>query len=148
MKSLVLFVLLLSSPLAYCDSLYTGAWSEHVAGKHQESNVGTLDVSNNEHNLLAYEKDGYIIGYFKNSYSSDSAVLGKRFVVFELKDIKAGVYAGATYGYYTCSGMADLDARKKLCPAIVPEISYTKYKFQPTILMLGGAVAVSVKWGL
>ncbi len=148
MNKLLLIGTLLLSPLAYADSLYTGAWSEHITGNHQENEVGTLDVTNSEHNLLAYEKDSYIVGYFKNSFNNDTIVVGKRFELFELGDFKAGVYTGATYGYYSCRGMADLGADKKVCPAIVPEISYTKYKLQPTLLMLGGAVAISLKWDI
>jgi len=148
MKSLLSILLVLVSFSSNADSLYTGAWSEHFMGAKVEEGGAVLSVSNSTHNLLAYEHNNIIIGYFKNSYGTDTVVVGYKFNLLEVGDFKASVYTGVDYGYYSCGGIAAQDASHKVCLAVVPEISYTKYKLQPTILMLGGAVAFSLKWDI
>jgi hypothetical protein len=119
--------------------LYTGAWSYHINPAE--------GVNNETHNLIAYETHNYIVGAFKNSFSDPTVIAGKRFELFESGDFKAGLYAGVTYGYHGCQQTEDT-GKKAVCLAAVPEISYTKYSVQPTIMILGNAVAFSIKWDL
>jgi hypothetical protein len=143
MKIIAAFILAIASVAAQADSLYTGAWSYHI--NPAES------VNNETHNLLAYETHGYIVGAFKNSFSDPTVVVGKRFELFEAGNFKSGIYVGATYGYYSCTperGQVEGSRDRKVCFAAVPEISYTKYSVQPTVMLLGNAVAFSIKWDL
>lgn len=144
MKSLIAFVVLLLSFTASADALYTGAWSYHIDP--------APTVNNETHYLLAYEHEGYILGGFKNSFSDPTAVIGKRFELFEAGDFKGGIYLGATYGYYGCTPERGRPTHpnndRQACLAAVPEISYTKYKVQPTVMLLGNAIAFSIKWDI
>jgi hypothetical protein len=152
MKYITVFLMLLFSSVAYCDSLYTGAWSVHFAGQYREEVNGDIttwaEVSNSKHNLIAYETNSYIIGHFKNSFDESTFVVGKRFQIMENEVWNAGIYVGATYGYKGCTNVPAADAKAKVCAAIVPELVYTKYKMQPTVMLLGGALAVGIKWDI
>lgn len=117
--------------------VYTGAWSKHLFSKQDY---------NETHNFLAVEHKGVMAGYFKNSYSEDSAVVGFR-MTEQWGDFEGGIMFAATHGYRDCvQGYAD--ASKRVCPAIVPSIAYTKYRVQPVALLLGNALAFSVRWEL
>lgn len=116
--------------------VYTGAWSKHV---------GTSQEYNETHNFLAVEYKGIMAGYFKNSYSTDSAVAGYRFKR-QWGDFDAGLLVGATWGYTHCLKGEAEGKNKRTCPVVVPSIAYTKYKAQPALLVLGNAIAFSIRW--
>lgn len=143
MKNLVIALIIAITASANADSLYTGGWSEHI---------NPVMVTNETHYLLAYEREGYIVGGFKNSFGDPTALAAKRFESEKANrflgeyNLKAGLYVGATYGYYGCdSGGGE---KATVCAAVVPEISYTKYRIQPTFVLLGNAVAFTIKWDL
>lgn len=115
--------------------VYTGAWSKHLFTDQEYNEV---------HNFAAIEHKGVMGGYFKNSYNEDSYVVGFR-LTKAWGDFEGGVMFAATYGYRDCvQGYAD--ASKRLCPAIVPSVAYTKYRVQPLALLLGNALAFSVRF--
>lgn len=139
MKMLIVLMLSLICVNASADSLYTGAWSTHI-NPHE-------DVNNEKHNLIAYEHSNIVVGYFKNSFSYDSAILLYQYPVKTYGNIDINVGFGATYGYRECPYSEDPESTKaKVCIAVVPEIVYTKYKVQPAVLILGNAIAFSIKW--
>lgn len=117
--------------------LYAGAWSDHPFSDHEY---------NEEHNLAAIEYKSVVAGYFRNSYGEDSFVTGCRFKR-AWGDLEASLLVGATFGYRHCiKGMADRDRR--VCPVAVPMVAYTKYRVQPGVMILGNAVAVTVRFEL
>ena len=130
----IMFLLEFVAIRANADSVYVGAWSHHFSE--------TPGLKNSNHNLIAYEHKGYIAGYLVNSFDDEVYIVGKRFELFEYGNFKSGIYLGATYGYYGCENQTD---HATTCFAAVPEISYTKYKIQPSILILGNAAAISFK---
>jgi hypothetical protein len=138
----------LEAASANADSIYTGAWSHHMGDKTERTETFVVSIDNETHYLLAYERAGYVIGGFKNSFGEPTAIAGKRFQLFESGDIEAGVYIGASYGYYSCTREIDEKQTPNLCPAVVPEISYTKYRLQPTFMLLGDAFTFSLKWDI
>ncbi len=140
MKAVLAILVIIFSFSAKADNLYTGAWSYHINS--------TPFITNETHHLLAYEHDRLIVGAFKNSYGDLTAVVGSRFELFEAGDFRGGIYLGITYGYRTCDNMAKGNPDRVFCPAVVPEISYTRYKLQPTVMLLGNAIALSFKWKL
>lgn len=131
------FVMIYAAGTKACDELYLGAWSYHIS---EERDL------NETHYLLACEKRTYIVGGMKNSHGDPTALVGKRFDLFGHGHIKSIVYVGATFGYYGC-GNGDTGSSRTICPAVIPEISYTKYRVKPSILLLGNAVAISAKVG-
>ena len=115
--------------------IYTGAFSEHLFSS----------VPNETHNLLAVQHNGYIGGYFENSYGDDTAFAGVDYSAKLSHNIEIGVMAGATYGYRGCFPL-DGEGSKRACPMVAPHASYTKYPVQPTVILLGEAVAASIRW--
>ena len=135
-----LLILPLLPALSQADSLYTGAWSYH-AWKAEH-------VSNSEHNLIAYEYKGIVIGKFKNSYDDDTIVLAKQFELYDNNNIRVAVNVGLTHGYRDCVHVEGPEEGKDgtTCFAMAPEISYTKYKIQPTFMILANAMTIIFKW--
>ncbi len=135
----VLFFLCFSVRQAHADSIYLGAWSDHIS--HQD------DVKNSQHDLIAYEHNSYIVGYFKNSFNNDTALIGKRFNLFDAGDFNFGVYGGVTYGYKDCGAgrPQPYGAPAVACFALVPEVSYPAYKVQPSLILIGNAIAITFK---
>ena len=139
MKLLIASALICASLNAGADSFFVhvGAWSQHFSGSDY----------NESHNLLAAEHQGYIAGYFKNSYGEDSGFIAKRFVR-DYGHWQAGVTVGAVHGYRSCLKGWDGENNKRLCPLISPSITYTAYAVQPSLLVMGNAVAVSIRTDL
>ncbi len=125
------------SQIAAADALYVGAWSVHIDAAE--------NVNNGDHRLLAYERNGYIVGYFKNSFSEDTGFVAKRFELFERGNWKAAVYVGVDYGYNGCEQSKDT-GKNSVCPLVVPELAYTKHKTQIVVSLLGNAIAIGPKW--
>jgi hypothetical protein len=139
-------ILLVISVLnAKADSLHIGAVSHHISPND--------DVNNSNHNLIAYSTDDFIVGTYKNSFSEQTSFTGLEIIDRHYGDINVKVFAIAHYGYRSClggsqdyiddHGMYQLHA-KRVCGALVPSITYTKYKIQPSFLMLGNALAFSI----
>lgn len=117
--------------------VYAGAWSDHPFSENDY---------NERHDLLGVEHKGVIAGYFRNSYSEDSFVTGYRFKR-AYGDLEASLIVGATYGYRHCvKGYADRS--KRVCPVAVPMVTYTKYQVEPSLMVLGSAVAVGFSFKL
>lgn len=133
-KFLTAMLLVLLSSLSVADSLYIGGKSIHW--------VGDYDY-NSDHNTVAYEHGGYVLGYFKNSYHQDTVFTSKVFKITEMGYFDLNLHAGLSYGYSKCLFVKEdyyIDDPAKVCPAIVPELVYTRYKVQPTLMLMGGLV--------
>jgi hypothetical protein len=119
-----------------CDEVYLGAVSYHINDDRDLKST---------HAMLACEKGGYIVGAMENSHEDPTALVGKKFNIYSKGYIDSRIYVGATYGYYGCDNR-DTGSSRSICPMIVPEISYTKYRVEPAIVLLGNALAVTVKY--
>lgn len=138
MKRLLLATLLLAPTHALAEGTYlhAGAWSQHMDG----------DELNESHSLVAVEVDSYMAGYFRNSYDEDSVFAAKRWA-WNHGNWQASISVGAVYGYRSCLKGID-DNGRKLCPLVSPSLTYTKYAVQPSLLVLGNAVALSIRTDL
>ena len=134
MKSLIL-CLLLFCQVSLANSLYVGGWSYHMWGKKE--------VTNEEHHLIGFEKDTLFVGVYKNSYDDWTTVVAKRLEFMESSNWKAAVNVGVIHGYKSCLRV-EMNT-KTTCIAVVPELSYTRYKIQPTIVLLGAAIGLTFK---
>ncbi len=133
-KFLIVFLLLLS-PLSYADSLYLGGWSRHM--------WEDAGVNNEVHYLVGYEHETLFVGAYKNSYSDWTTVVAKRLEFMESPNWKASINVGVIHGYKTCLKVKS--DSKTTCIAVIPELTYTKYKIQPTLVLIGGAVGLTFK---
>lgn len=125
---------------AQADAIYLGAWSKHIKP--------ASSINNEKHDLVGIEYGGYMLSTFKTSFGAEAFGVAKRYELFETENFKAGVYIGISYGYRgSCSqtGGERTDARV-VCPLVVPEIVYTKYKTQIAVSLMGNAVAIGPKW--
>lgn len=127
--------------------LYTGGWSHHLTD--YEVTDSEYDDFNEKHDLVGIEYDGWLVAYYNNSFHKDSYVLAKNVFQRTYGDFDLSVYAGAVYGYASCVGeKKPPHGESKTCAMIAPAVTYTKYKVQPSILLLGNAVALSIRWEL
>ena len=117
--------------------LWTGAWSKHIGGR---------DDLNESQRLLAIEHNNWISGYFKNSFDDDAFFFGKKYTRSLGYDFKASAMIGLNYGYRDSCTDSDFRGEKQVCPMIVPAITYTGYRVQPTIMSIGNAATLSVRW--
>ena len=136
MKIIMALFICLIANCSMADSLYTGAWSYHP--------IPDKDVDHSSHNLIGYEHNTLLVAAYKNSYGKASLFVAKRLEFIDEPTWKAAVNVGINYGYYKCLRV-DME-EKTWCPAVVPEISYTKYKVQPTLSLFGKAIVLAFKW--
>lgn len=150
MKTAMLLILLAASALAGADGYaYLGAWSQHPNSK---GNV------NESHNLLAYELKGVSVGTFVNSFGDRSYIATIEAASVTMGDFEARALVGVVYGYRECGKSQPEPSRheygpmpavkegpKLYCPAVIPEISYTGYRIQPSLILLGPAPALTFK---
>jgi len=117
-------------------NVYLGAWSKHLV---------TDGDYTSSHDLLAVEHKRVFGATFRNSYGRESYAIGYTWS-WKRGDFEAKVVAGAVRGYRGFYG--DYDDKTRVLPLVVPMVSYTKYRVQPTVLMMGEALAFSVRVGL
>lgn len=114
-----------------------GGWSKHL---------NTNDLFNEKHHAYLLEHKNYIAGYFENSYSSETAVLGmyKRWEV--TPDFYFGLTGGAMYGYRHClkfnSSTQAKHHSKKVCPIVYPEVRWNA-PLRPGLGLLGNAFVLT-----
>ena len=134
MIKLTALSLILMSSSALGNGVYIGAVSTHF---HE------VVESESTHELLIFEHNNYIAGGFVNSFNDFTVIAGKEFTLDISEDFGAGIILGASYGY-DCSYM-NL-CKDSFMPVMAPYISYTKYKIQPTIAIIGTAAFFTVKF--
>ncbi len=137
-------LVLFAPPASGETYLHSGAWSHHIGSEYDY---------NETHNLLAVEHDQWIAGGMKNSFGDDTALAGYRFKADLLEDVEVSLLAGLTYGYREGCFAPAPEGEKKVCPHIMPGLTYTKYRFQPSIsggtdFKDEGVVVFSVRWEL
>jgi hypothetical protein len=97
---------------------------------------------NSNHKLLAVEHNGFLVGRFSNSYDRTTTVAAYGWSK-QWGNWRGAVYAGAVRGYRSCFG--DNGDKAVVCPVAFPSLHYTKYRVQPGVLVMGEAVAFTVK---
>lgn len=132
----IVLVLVVTSAPVQADEVYLGGWSKHFLSE---------DITNETHNLVAYRSDhGYMAGYFKNSYGDDTVFAAVSKELWSRGHWEANLHYGVMVGYDECVMTGRDDA---LCPMILPELSYTKYRVKPTLALMGDALAFTVRVG-
>lgn len=101
------------------------------------------DTTNSEHNLIAYENNGWMGGYFKNSYDDDTVFFDRVWRKPLTKDIELTYSLGVNYGYHGCYG--NERSEQTLCPNSHVGLTYTKYRFRPNIKIFGTAIVISTE---
>lgn len=133
MRGLLLCLLLTSCAPAFADSLYLGAWSTHLDSEYNY---------NETHNLVAYERDSWAIGYFRNSYNRDTVFVSKEFSKRN-RLVQYGAMVGVMRGYRKCYG--DNDTNADVCPMVVPYVEPMIGDVRPRFMLVGNALAVTLK---
>ena len=119
-------------------SIHAGALSYHVVTGHK------VDYNSN-HKLLAVEHNGFLVGRFSNSYKRTTVIAAYGWSK-QWGNWRGAVYVGATRGYRSCYG--DDGDKAIVCPVAFPSLHYTAWKVQPGVLVLGEAVALTVRVAL
>ena len=119
-------------------SIHAGALSYHVVTGHK---VGY----NSNHKLLAVEHNGFLVGRFSNSYDRTTAIAAYGWSK-QWGNWRGAVYVGAMRGYRSCYG--DDGDKAVVCPVAFPSLHYTAWRVEPGVLVLGEAVALTVRVAL
>lgn len=145
MKILLTVLILIIANNSIADGLYTGAWSYHFNRDEWREKGWPL---NENHQLIAYQHGKVIAGHYYNSFGDSSVMLNIEIAHYQYHDIRTTLYGGAIYGYSFCEGdqPKTMHDPKKVCPNFLPEFRYTKYSFQPALLIIGKGVTVSFRW--
>jgi len=116
------------------DRVAVGGWSKHVPSSDT--------VTNETHNILAFEVDSYVAGYFKNSYGRDTYFINKVWREPATENVSFVWSIGVSHGYTVCFGPDD-NSSKSICPSGWIGIEYNKYRVVPTIKWAPGAFIFS-----
>ena len=143
MKTIIALLLILTANYSIADGLYTGAWSYHSDKEFMDRNKEPLTEDNE---LLAYEYKTFYAGHMINSRGHSTYLAGKFFKLYRGHDLSFGVIAGVSYGYRSCIGPENGKTKPIYCAIAIPEIRYTKYDLQPSILILSNGAAISLRW--
>lgn len=131
----IVFCFLLIPEVARPDAVYLGGISTHIASPDSQYNQS--------HDLIAYERNVYLVGRFKNSYNRTSYVAAKGW--HEHRGyLRLSLFVGGVYGYRSCYG--DEGEEGRICPLIVPSVAWTGYKIQPALFLMGEALVASVRY--
>jgi hypothetical protein len=145
MKILLTALLLIIAHNSFADGLYTGAWSYHYY-KDEVEEAG-YDINSNQ-NLIAYEYKNVLVGYYKNSWGYDTAVIAYRFDIVTIGDFAGALYVGGNYGYRFCSNDKISDKKSKACGVAMPAIIYTKHTLQPALIGIDHGAAIALHWDI
>lgn len=144
LAALTAIILLACCAQVRAQSLYAGAWSDHLNPNSE--------ATNETHYLLGYEQRGYLLGLLVNSFEDPTLMFGKGFDLMDNRLLRARVYLGGTYGYYECykgpRGQGTAIEDRSLCPAVVPEISAQFLPGNPSVSLLGDAVALTFRFDI
>lgn len=133
-------IIIFASKCANAETyIHTGAWSHHVDTEYDY---------NETHKLLAVERNGYLFGYFENSYNDDSALVAAKWDKPLTSNLEASVLVGATYGYRGDCRSPDPAKAKRVCLLAVPAVTYTGTTPQVSGMIMGNAVTLSIRWEL
>ncbi len=127
---------------AKADGVYFGGWSKHFDEKKWEKNGWKV---NSNQKFLALEFNGFIGGHYTNSFGDSTYLAAKYLPLYSGHNIAFGGYIGATHGYKFCSGDKSISTKSLTCFTAIPEIRFTKYDLQPSLLIMKNGVALSLK---
>lgn len=135
---LILSLFFLEASIANSTELRFGGWSKHI---------GTDTKYNETHNAFLVEHKNVMVGYFKNSFNSDTVALAyyKHWKV--TSKFEVGFTAGAMYGYRDCFNFSKTAQSKhntkNVCPMVYPEIRWDT-NLRPGLGLLGNALVVTL----
>ena len=140
MRSLALVAALLLAicPPAHAElALLAGGWSTHLSsGDYNETHKATL-----------VEYKNYMAGTFTNSYGRETWVAGYGWQR-QWGHWRGSLHAGVMRGYERCYGAGREGDNTKVCPMAYPALTYTRYRVQPQVGLLGDAVVFIVRMRL
>lgn len=136
-SALILALALWSANAKAETRLYLGALSQHFSSEDY----------NERHKLAMVEYNGFVGGYFNNSYDEDSFLAGYKwrteFLDLPLPHLETSIITAATYGYRDCiKGWADADRR--VCGFAAAQLDYTKWeRYHPSLIVTPVFVGIS-----
>src|SRR5690554_5139755 len=124
-------------------TVHLGGWSP---GRDYDGQIDGWEP-NTSHELIAVTYRGLMVGRFKNSYYQDTHVIAKSFHVWSGGHLEANIMAGAMYGYSHCySGEYHPPGEPaRWCPALLPELAYTRWRVQPVLSMFGSIPVAAIR---
>lgn len=107
---------------------YLGGWS---------FNWGTAPDYTSSSNIVMLQFDNFVAGYYKNSFSNDTYVLGWAFDEWTIaQDLNVGLMVGMSHGFPNDETEVTL-GDSEFAPIAVPYITFTRYAVQPMFGLMG-----------
>jgi len=119
-----------------CLSFNASAWELKLGGA--SIHTTSSNYTNSFHRVFVVSHKDYFAGYFKNSYDTDSFVIGKSFVD-RSEDIDLSIHTGLVWGYRESSRCYKVEEpqqhndKKIICPFVGPEITFNQVFLKPSI---------------
>lgn len=147
---LAIFLCIFSLAISKCAragdyAFHFGGWSIHEKNYLKYRNGKRIYNINEDHNFIGLQYNKWLIASYENSFYKRSYLVGYEFYSKEIfKNITANVKVGFISGYPDCKTW--MDKRTDFCPMMAPEITYTKFKLQPSITFMGNSLALTFKY--
>jgi hypothetical protein len=156
MKIVIGFLMMLAGCIVNAEEyVYLGGWSHHFSdhpksgmtdgyeppANHQCWRASTCITGepeyveykyNENHHMIGYQKNSYLLAHFKNSFNQNTWVLDKQFTITKKGNFTFLASLGITYGYTDCD-FEDKGTKAEFCPHYQAGFAYTKYKIEPVI---------------
>jgi hypothetical protein len=138
MKYLLILLLSFTGLTSSATELRFGGWSKHLSSDKEY---------NETHNAFLFEHRKLMVGYFKNSFNSDTVALAYHRAWYLAKSMEFHVTAGAMYGYRDCfnhsKSVQEKTNTKNVCPLVYPEIRF-QAPLRPAFGLLGTALVFTL----
>jgi hypothetical protein len=165
-KLLLTLLVILSAKCFSSEYIYLGGWSYHTNEHPRNGDTITANPNsrchkygacieginteefNNDHHLIGYQKNGYMVAHFDNSFNQSTWLLVRHFEK-QHEDFPVAFIAqiGATNGYTDCD-FEDSGKSAKTCPYYQFGFALTKFKIQPTFSTSGSVFMMSFRYKL
>lgn len=133
-KLMITLMLIWMSTTALSETrLLIGGWSHHVPTSNS--------ITNESHNTIGIEHNGYSAGRFDNSYDRKTYYLARNWRGPLIEHWNWVGSLGVNRGYRTCYG--DNDSEANFCLHGYIGVEYDKYPVVPTLKIVPGALVFS-----
>lgn len=152
MKKAVFLILMLIPVIGFSSegdnrkAFHFGGWSYHF---YERDLPKRKSINNETHNIKLIEWNRFYIGEFINSFGNKTYLASYFFYkhsLFNNDHLRLRVFGGLTHGYTKCYGHGS--SSENVCPVVAPQVTYTKYKLEPSFTFFGnaGIVSFSISW--
>jgi len=99
---------------------------------------------NENHHLIGYQKYGYLVAHFDNSFNQSTWLVARQFESEPRSNLTFIAAVGATHGYTDCD-YEDSGTNATTCPYYQVGVAYSRFKLQPILATTGSVITLSFR---